>query len=150
MTGHELVIASSNNAAVQNVSDEIPAATVVEPNLLGDLDYFSEIATSLVNESDVIDSSTRPAWGQSHPNCSDGRDTVGWCRASEAHRSRLKACTKCSATLARSLKQELGSIPSGAEKSRPTKAPGDEARDVWNTWRRQRRRRLSLRLSRGR
>lgn len=53
----------------------------------------------------------------SDPNCSDGRETVGWCSASEAHRSRLKACTKCSATLARSLKQELGSIPSGAKRS---------------------------------
>lgn len=42
---------------------------------------------------------------------------MGRCSASEAHLSRLKACTKCSAKLAVSLKQELGSILGGAKRS---------------------------------
>ncbi len=62
LTGHEIVVASSNNAAVENISDEIPDAAVVDPGLVGGLDHFTDIATSLLNRSDVIDESTRDAW----------------------------------------------------------------------------------------
>ncbi|MEP9394539.1 AAA domain-containing protein [Gordonia sp. VNK1] len=63
LTGHEIVIASSNNAAVQNVTEEIPGVDAVDQSMLGDLDHFREIATSLLNRSDVVDENTRPAWG---------------------------------------------------------------------------------------
>ena len=43
LLGHEIVIASSNNTAVENISKEIPRLTEVDKNY--GLEYFSEIAT---------------------------------------------------------------------------------------------------------
>ncbi|MGZ9884601.1 DEAD/DEAH box helicase [Rhodococcus ruber] len=63
LTGHELVVASSNNAAVENVTHEIPDRDVVDTALLGGLDYFVDTATALMNETDVLTTETRRAWG---------------------------------------------------------------------------------------
>ncbi|MCP5362352.1 MAG: ATP-binding protein [Rickettsiaceae bacterium] len=48
LLGHEIVIASSNNTAVENISKEIPRLAEVDKNY--GLEYFSEIATYVNNE----------------------------------------------------------------------------------------------------
>lgn len=48
LTGYEMVVASSNNAAVANVSGEIPAAAAIADCYRGSVDYFSDIATALL------------------------------------------------------------------------------------------------------
>ncbi|MGC5258210.1 DEAD/DEAH box helicase [Gordonia sp. DT218] len=63
LTGHEMVVASSNNAAVENISEEIPGAAVADTQFVDGLDHFVDIATAMLNRSDVVDESTRPAWG---------------------------------------------------------------------------------------
>ena len=52
LLGHEIVVASTNNAAVENISKELPRSSEIDTRY--DLDYFSEIA------SNVIDGN---AWG---------------------------------------------------------------------------------------
>lgn len=52
LLGHEIVIASTNNTAVENISKEIPRSSEVDPYY--GLDYFSEIASYVNNE---------PCWG---------------------------------------------------------------------------------------
>jgi hypothetical protein len=54
LCGHEIVVASSNNGAVENVTREIPAEDAVDASWLEHHRYFAEVA------SDVIG---RPAWG---------------------------------------------------------------------------------------
>lgn len=51
LTGFEVVVASSNNGAVQNVTDEIPAADAIGEcwqEEAAALDYFSDIASALL------------------------------------------------------------------------------------------------------
>ncbi|EID52369.1 DEAD/DEAH box helicase [Saccharomonospora xinjiangensis] len=51
LTGFEIVVASSNNGAVQNVTDEIPAANAIGrcwKEEAAALDYFSDIASALL------------------------------------------------------------------------------------------------------
>ena len=48
LTGFEMVVASSNNAAVSNVSDEIPSADAIAQCYEDQLDYFADIATALL------------------------------------------------------------------------------------------------------
>lgn len=72
LTGFEIVVASSNNGAVQNVTDEIPAmGAVSEENFpsLEVLDYFPELATELLNvdqknsqDNDLEGNDVRRAW----------------------------------------------------------------------------------------
>lgn len=72
LTGFEIVVASSNNGAVQNVSDEIPGVDAVAHSSFPSveaLDYFPDLATALLNvdrgnsESvDPEDSDVRKAW----------------------------------------------------------------------------------------
>ncbi|MGH3906095.1 MAG: hypothetical protein ACRDTE_18220 [Pseudonocardiaceae bacterium] len=72
LTGFEMVVASANNGAVQNVTDEIPAADAIDESWrerATAVDYFPEIATALLApESDgeakqPADQSTNPrAW----------------------------------------------------------------------------------------
>ncbi len=46
LTGFEMVLASSNNAAVSNVSDELPLSANVHERWVG-VDYFAELATEI-------------------------------------------------------------------------------------------------------
>lgn len=51
LTGFEIVVASANNGAVQNVTDEIPAADAIDESWRAQavaVDYFPEIATALL------------------------------------------------------------------------------------------------------
>lgn len=52
LSGYEMVIASTNNTAVENISKEIPRRS--EVNTIYNLDYFSEIASYVMEED---------AWG---------------------------------------------------------------------------------------
>jgi len=51
--GFEIVVASNNNGAVENVTLEVPVKDAVDPSWLELTDYFSEFATRLINQ---------PAW----------------------------------------------------------------------------------------
>ncbi|MFV2115775.1 AAA domain-containing protein [Micromonospora sp. LOL_025] len=51
LTGFEIVVASANNGAVQNVTDEIPAADAIDESWrerAAAVDYFPDIATALL------------------------------------------------------------------------------------------------------
>ncbi|MES2253135.1 MAG: ATP-binding protein, partial [Pseudomonadota bacterium] len=52
--GFEIVVASSNNAAVENITLEIPGIDAVDPSILGESDYFRSWAERLLNDK---------AWG---------------------------------------------------------------------------------------
>ncbi|KUL24765.1 DEAD/DEAH box helicase [Streptomyces regalis] len=54
-TGFEMVVASANNGAVENISTEIPARLALGEPWRDDADYFAEQATRLLNGV--------PAWG---------------------------------------------------------------------------------------
>ncbi|WP_197061840.1 DEAD/DEAH box helicase [Sinomonas humi] len=66
LRGFEMVIASSNNGAVENISLEIPALSkdVIGPTFCATARYFPEIATRLLNEknSNRDDDSPKQAW----------------------------------------------------------------------------------------
>jgi hypothetical protein len=67
ITGFEMVVASSNNAAVENVTREIPDAGAIASawtTAAADLDYHSAIATAVLNADrlDADPSSWDPAW----------------------------------------------------------------------------------------
>jgi hypothetical protein len=66
--GFEVVVASSNNGAIENVTLEIPGRTAVDPSWLPEIDYFTDLASFLLNQ---------PAWALvgarlgSKKNCND-------------------------------------------------------------------------------
>jgi hypothetical protein len=59
LTGFEMVVASANNGAVQNVTDEIPAVDAIDESWREQataVDYFSQIASALLaSDSDATD-----------------------------------------------------------------------------------------------
>lgn len=70
LTGFEMVVASTNNTAVENVSSEIPARTAIAENWQVEADYFADIATATLRAAAKTDKSSSAetddslvAWG---------------------------------------------------------------------------------------
>ncbi|MFB7470038.1 DEAD/DEAH box helicase [Kitasatospora sp. NPDC056184] len=55
LTGHEIVVTSSNNGAVENVTAELPGAAALDEYWHGGPDHFSDLASALLDGA--------PAWG---------------------------------------------------------------------------------------
>lgn len=49
--GFEIVVASNNNGAVENVTMEIPGEEAVDPDWLGRTDYFAELGTRILRNT---------------------------------------------------------------------------------------------------
>ena len=62
LTGFEMVVASANNAAVENISVEIPALGAIDGKWREDADYFADIASATLASSDAERTEHR-AWG---------------------------------------------------------------------------------------
>ncbi len=62
-----VVVASSNNGAVENISLELPDSAAVDQSWLGETDYFRELATDLLNpdrqKKNRNATARREAWG---------------------------------------------------------------------------------------
>lgn len=54
LTGHEIVVASANNGAVENVTTEIPGADAIAEEWAASADYFSEVGEKVLGG---------PSWG---------------------------------------------------------------------------------------
>ena len=70
LTGFEMVVASANNAAVENISVEIPALGAIDGKWREDADYFADIASATLVASEVGEQkrenakeTERKAWG---------------------------------------------------------------------------------------
>lgn len=65
LTGYEMVVVSANNAAVENVTAEIPARDAIHSRWHGEADYFADIATEVLAEVDgqKDDAPKTQAWG---------------------------------------------------------------------------------------
>ncbi|MGW0024433.1 AAA domain-containing protein [Rhodococcus sp. NPDC003383] len=59
--GFEMVVASSNNGAVENISFEMPAADAIDGERF-EIDYFTDIATALLNVDAAGDAEPARAW----------------------------------------------------------------------------------------
>ncbi len=61
LLGHEIVIASSNNKAVENISREIPSTTAIADDFIPELKYFQTISdTIFAGEKELVNGAT---WG---------------------------------------------------------------------------------------
>jgi hypothetical protein len=65
LTGYEMVVVSANNAAVENVTAEIPALDAIHERWHAEADYFADIATEVFAEaaSQNPDAVKVRAWG---------------------------------------------------------------------------------------
>ncbi|MDY0911310.1 AAA family ATPase [Rathayibacter festucae] len=65
VTGFEMVVASANNAAVENVTAEIPARKAIDPPWSKEADYFADIAREVLAASTSRSDGDEPvdAWG---------------------------------------------------------------------------------------
>ena len=64
LVGHEIVVASSNNGAVENVTTEIPGLDAIDERWAGAVDYLRDLATVVLNADDPdrpVDEQM-PAW----------------------------------------------------------------------------------------
>ena len=61
LLGHEIVIASSNNKAVENISKEIPSASAVADDVVQSLRYFRTISDVIASDSDKVERDS--TWG---------------------------------------------------------------------------------------
>lgn len=52
LVGHEVVVASSNNGAVENVTTEIPGLDAIDERWADAIDYFRDLATVVLNADD--------------------------------------------------------------------------------------------------
>lgn len=60
LTGFEMVVASANNAAVENVSTEIPSRDALAENWRSTADYFADIASATLDSSDDAGAAGNP------------------------------------------------------------------------------------------
>lgn len=66
LTGYEMVVVSANNAAVENVTTEIPARDAIDVHWHDEADYFADIATAMLADTDEHKDGETPkieAWG---------------------------------------------------------------------------------------
>jgi hypothetical protein len=64
LTGFEIVVASSNNGAVENISLEIPGRdAIAEDEWLAEASYYSELATAVLNSNNDGTKPEADAWG---------------------------------------------------------------------------------------
>lgn len=59
LTGFEIIVASANNGAVENISNEIPGRDAIDHE---DASYYPELATTILNSDDELTRKTS-AWG---------------------------------------------------------------------------------------
>ena len=64
LTGYEIVLACATNAAAENVSREIPLAQAIAPEWQDRIDYFTDIATTMLrSQSENGTAESAQAWG---------------------------------------------------------------------------------------
>ncbi|MDA3806211.1 MULTISPECIES: DEAD/DEAH box helicase [Clavibacter] len=67
LTGFEMVVASSNNSAVENISSQIPGRDAIDERWQGSADYFGELASLVMRRNGAStpssDSDGAEAWG---------------------------------------------------------------------------------------
>ena len=68
LRGHEILVASANNAAVENISRELPLADALTDDLTPPLNYFAAIAAELakgppIKKNPKQERKSRPVWG---------------------------------------------------------------------------------------
>src|SRR5699024_5598800 len=62
LTGFEMVVTSANNAAVENVTSEIPARTAIAEEWWAEADYFADIATAILRATAKGGESSGSPW----------------------------------------------------------------------------------------